>query len=838
MEYRPAAWDVSPLMSTARGAATVGPRTPFSPERPVGVHHFVEDSLSYPERDELAIQLVDTATMAPGIDEISNRESATSGAPMRGRNQLTLHATSPEQSEAAGLSTQQVNTVNETSHSATSRNATSGVGYQLVDILGSVYTEAPSVIGRDNVTATPGFGTPVVNPMSTVGGCTPCLVSTTTTEGIEAVQVTPTDVDGTHRSRSRVRRAMRLAQPSHVALSSDALHGVSEPAGAPHVANASSTTSPDAGVNVATPTRVAIPSAANATSSPRRVNVAHRYHRRSYSSSSSPEAHRRHRLRPRAFDGTGSFESFWAQFENCATYNRWTPVDKLAHLKDALTGDAGQILWDTDASATDSVEKLVTLLKNRYSGSRQTDKYRMELRLRRRQPGETLSALHRDVRRLMALAHPSLPEDARDTIATDYYIDGLDDPDFALKIRERNPASLDDALRIALQLEAWSRDSKRNRGEVANKTKVRSASFLSDDVNIRLTRIENDLQKCVETLANVAQLSSQVTRQEVDVDRPQQVTDVAIRTQPHANAQPHRVASQPTVARSTNKSKTVCWACGEPGHVQRNCTNPRPQPNATQPDVRGLKKPPDDPAYLEMTLASKKVLCLMDSGCHVTLVPQSLVESVRSLHVKPVQYTLRAANETDITVVGEVNLPLRLDGRHIRTPAFVSPDVEELMLGLNWLRKHRCMWDFAGNKIYVDGYAAVPVASKRITRCRRVYVQDTVVLAPNQETDVIAHAPLRMMRYVGGERMVDTRRVRPGVYVGRTLLLAAIRNLKVRMLNTSAKPKQLPKGALLGELKVAHVVDSIETQEETPTPDVSGCIVVTMERRRRMYLKR
>ena len=72
MEYRPAAWDVSPLMSTARGAARVGPRTP---ECPVGVRHFVEDSLSYPERDDLAIQLADTATMAPGIDEISNRES-------------------------------------------------------------------------------------------------------------------------------------------------------------------------------------------------------------------------------------------------------------------------------------------------------------------------------------------------------------------------------------------------------------------------------------------------------------------------------------------------------------------------------------------------------------------------------------------------------------------------------------------------------------------------------------------------------------------------------------------------------------------------------------------
>ena len=156
------------------------------------------------------------------------------------------------QSEAAGLSEQQVNTVNETSHNAASRNATPGIRYQLVDVLGSVYTIAPSLIGRGNVTATPGFGTPVVNPMSTFKGNTPRLVSSATAKGVEAVQVTPTEADGTHRSRSRVRRAMRVAQPSHVALSSVALHGVSEPSGAPHVANASLSTSCNAVVNVAT----------------------------------------------------------------------------------------------------------------------------------------------------------------------------------------------------------------------------------------------------------------------------------------------------------------------------------------------------------------------------------------------------------------------------------------------------------------------------------------------------------------------------------------------------------------------------------------------------------
>jgi hypothetical protein len=86
----------------------------------------------------------------------------------------------------------------------------------------------------------------------------------------------------------------------------------------------------------------------------------------------------------------------------------------------------------------------------------------MELKLRRRRPGETLSTLHQDIHRLMALAHPTLSQDARETIACDYYIEAMDDADFALKLRERAPTTLDEALRIALQLGAWQRDVRRS----------------------------------------------------------------------------------------------------------------------------------------------------------------------------------------------------------------------------------------------------------------------------------------------------------------------------------------------------------------------------------------
>lgn len=58
----------------------------------------------------------------------------------------------------------------------------------------------------------------------------------------------------------------------------------------------------------------------------------------------------------------------------------------------------------------------------------------------------------------MALSHPNLPSEAREIVACDYFVDRLDDPEVALKVRERNPSNLDDAVRIALQLEARIRD--------------------------------------------------------------------------------------------------------------------------------------------------------------------------------------------------------------------------------------------------------------------------------------------------------------------------------------------------------------------------------------------
>ena len=98
---------------------------------------------------------------------------------------------------------------------------------------------------------------------------------------------------------------------------------------------------------------------------------------------------------------------------------------------------------------TVSFSQLTATLKKRFGGEAFADKYRIKLQNRRRRPKETLQALHADIRRIAALAFPTVEHQIREVMATDYFLDVLGDPKLGLTIREKNPENLDAALRIA-----------------------------------------------------------------------------------------------------------------------------------------------------------------------------------------------------------------------------------------------------------------------------------------------------------------------------------------------------------------------------------------------------
>ena len=171
------------------------------------------------------------------------------------------------------------------------------------------------------------------------------------------------------------------------------------------------------------------------------------------------KTHRRRRsrdknpwMKPEKFNGHGCFETFLVQFENCSSYNCWNNSDKAAHLRWSLTGAAAQLLWGAEGL---SYEELLKKLRCRYSSKGMEEKFQTELRCRRRHRGESLRELAQDIRRLMALAYPGEKSGLAEHIARDIFLTALNDPEFELKIREREPVDLDEALKLAQRFEVF-----------------------------------------------------------------------------------------------------------------------------------------------------------------------------------------------------------------------------------------------------------------------------------------------------------------------------------------------------------------------------------------------
>ena len=152
------------------------------------------------------------------------------------------------------------------------------------------------------------------------------------------------------------------------------------------------------------------------------------------------------------YTGSTPLETFLAKVDNCAEYYSWTEREKLHHLRASLDGAAGQVLWD--AGSQTSVKDIVRLLRNRFGSQHQAERFRAELRARRRQKGESLQTVYQDVRRLIALAFPGESGSLYEIVARDSFLEAIDNPAIRLRVLEREPPTLDEALSLATRLEA------------------------------------------------------------------------------------------------------------------------------------------------------------------------------------------------------------------------------------------------------------------------------------------------------------------------------------------------------------------------------------------------
>ncbi|GBO44013.1 hypothetical protein AVEN_146554-1 [Araneus ventricosus] len=104
-------------------------------------------------------------------------------------------------------------------------------------------------------------------------------------------------------------------------------------------------------------------------------------------------------------------------------------------------------------------------LEVRFGDSHLTHIYRTELKTKRQEPGESLQVLAADVERLMSLAYAECPQDVRDSLAAQYFVDAITDEDTQHATRLMDAKDLKSAVAYSMKYEAAKTVTKTSRNE-------------------------------------------------------------------------------------------------------------------------------------------------------------------------------------------------------------------------------------------------------------------------------------------------------------------------------------------------------------------------------------
>ena len=266
--------------------------------------------------------------------------------------------------------------------------------------------------------------------------------------------------------------------------------------------------------------------------------------------------------------------------------------------------------------------------------------------------------------------------------------------------------------------------------------------------------------------------------------------------------------------RSRTMDNIQCWNCGENGHMRHQCTSEKVKTEGggrvslcSQVDCMNLRSAH---TYVRASLGFSAARdWLLDSGADRSVVPLSWI---KHLPWQKLDVALKAANDTLIPVVGEIETELSFWGRDDTVRATVQLWATEHItcgiLGADFMKQYLSLWDVLNNVVVIKGHRISLSARKAAARCNRLVAQYDTMIPANSECLVPAMLQSDSMSLDREPQATEINELKEGVCTARVILPRGWHDLPMRVMNVSERDYQMKRGQELTTIEPVEVLES------------------------------
>ena len=192
--------------------------------------------------------------------------------------------------------------------------------------------------------------------------------------------------------------------------------------------------------------------------------------------------------------------------------------------------------------------------------------------------------------------------------------------------------------------------------------------------------------------------------------------------------------------------------------------------------------------------------------------------------MEPTSRPLLAVNNTSLVVDGTIQLSIAVGKRKMSATFYVTPNVDEFILGRDWLTDHGVIWDFSEETIRINGETFPLKGHHRSTpTCKRAVTRAEVTIPPRPEAilpSYIIYSRLDNRDAAPSHWTTTLNSPVNGLRVARTLVSNETGSIGVRVCNTTERPICLHRGCTVSPLQPVSTLSTAQPDSEA-TPNAS-----------------